>query len=185
MKNWNWLLGLFAVAGLVLCINGYVRSTAPLPLDQQAELVDQPTLAASGPDQEYDDPHSDPRWHHTRHMEAKAHPFCCVCGAGPKGNAVHHSISAEHCVKAGYYILAVQNGPGQSFWVLCPKCHAYIGHGIGAGGSWHKFNLDISADVKAKRFNSRGRSVWKFKSEEEVTRWIKLRVEEAEQKNYR
>ena len=163
-----------------------------MPLEIRAELIDQPTLAygagaygavaplANG---HYKDPHDDPIWHHTRRECAHEHCCCMVkgCKDDPKGDAIHHGIAANACIKAGHYELAVRPGPGQKFYRLCEHHHSTIGHGIGYGGSWTKFNLDIEADVNAGRWNSRGRSEWKFMSEAEVVAWVKAKVNAAKE----
>lgn len=157
-----------------------------VPADILGEMIDQPTLAYAAyssvvplPNGQYADPHDDPEWHHTRSETAKAKCCCEVngCRADPKGNAIHHGIAANACVKGGHYELAVGPGPGQKFYRLCAKHHAEIGHGIGNGGNWTRFNLDIEADVLAGRWNSRGKSAWTFRDDADLVAWVKGRVE--------
>ncbi len=158
---------------------------ASMPPEIQAELIDQPTLAygyrAAPPGGQFADPHDDPVWSHNRRQFAHDHCCCMVTGCtdDPDGDAVHHGLGAKWCVAAGHYELAIGPGPGQRFYRLCQKHHAEIGHGIGRGGNWKEFNLDIEADVKAGRWNSRGKSAWTFRSDAEAIAWVKDQIQSA------
>lgn len=154
-----------------------------MPPDEQSESVDSLATYGAAPnaDGTYDDPHDDPQWHATRRQTAIKIPSCQVAGCTdpPVGDAIHHGISAKYCVLAGHYELAVADGPGQKFYRLCERHHGPIGHGIGNGGAWTKFNTDIDADIAAGRWNSRGKSEWPFANDAEAVVWVKSRIKQA------
>lgn len=186
------LTSLFITCFLFMVINGeqgridYEVQQALKELDSsnQSEIADGPVLFGIAPlpdkNGHYDDPHDDPVWHRNRDLNAKEFPICMVkgCKIGPKGNAQHHFIAADYCKRSGHYEMAISQVNGQKFFTLCPKHHAEIGHGIGHGGNWHKFNLDLQADVDSGKWNSRGKSPWKFTDDDQAFDWIKQRVKE-------
>jgi len=102
-----------------------------------------------------------------------------VCGVCCRGNAIHHGWSAKHLLAIDRPDLCYTEKDGMRFWTLCPPHHAEFGHGIGRDpkGSWHIFNPDIDADVSAKKWNSRGKSKWEFKNEQEVSAWLNEQIE--------
>lgn len=171
------------------CANREPEQPAPptplddMPNEERFECVDSlPTYGATpNADGTFADPHDDPKWHATRRQTAIKIPHCQVkgCTDPPKGDAIHHGISARYCVMAGHYELAVANGPGQTFYRLCEKHHGPIGHGIGNGGAWTKFNVDIDADIAAGRWNSRGKSEWPFADDADAVAWVKSRIKHS------